>query len=548
MLRLENIKIRQDLENNEIMQIACKKYGIQTEEVIDYYIYKKSVDARNKEDIFYNFTLDVLVKNESKYRKIKVVSNEKDIRLDVIKKRKSSVKPVIVGAGPAGLFCALVLVNNGIKPIIVEQGKKVEERIKDVEEFINSGKLNVSSNIQFGEGGAGTFSDGKLTTGIHDSLCKVVIDEFVKFGAPEQIRYISKPHIGTDNLVKIVSNMRNYIIDNGGEFLFDEKVIDFEIYNDNIVKTSDDESNIQEFDKKEATINKKIKTVITTKRKIETDTVILAIGHSARDTFEMLHKKDVYMEKKNFSVGVRIEHKQSMINQSQYGAKTKLKLPVAEYKLAYHNKETRRSCYTFCMCPGGYVMASSSEEETIVTNGMSKFSRDAENANSAILVNVVPEDFKGESPLEGMYFQRELEHKAFILGGGNYFAPIQTVKDFLENKKTENIAKIKPTYLPGVKKSNLNEILPDFVADTLKEGIKYFDTKIKGFASDDAILTGVETRSSSPVKIVRKDDTLMSCSVNGLYPCGEGPGYAGGIMSAATDGIRCAIKIIENEK
>ena len=290
----------------------------------------------------------------------------------------------------------------------------------------------------------------------------------------------------------------------------------------------------------------RVKKIITDKREIETDTVILAIGHSARDTFEVLYSKKLKMERKNFSVGVRIEHKQSMINEAQYGNKSKLKLPVAEYKLAYHNKDTGRSCYTFCMCPGGYVMASSSEEGTVVTNGMSRFARDGENANSAVLVNVTPNDFDGDNPLAGLEFQKDLEQKAFALGGSNYYAPIQRVEDFLENKKTEMIGEIKPTYKPGVTFANLNDILPSFVSDTLKEGIKYFDTKIKGFADDDAIMTGVETRSSSPVKIVR-DDSLQSETVKGLYPCGEGPGYAGGIMSAAVDGIKCAIAILEQK-
>ena len=289
-----------------------------------------------------------------------------------------------------------------------------------------------------------------------------------------------------------------------------------------------------------------MKKIITDKREIETDTAVLAIGHSARDTFEVLYSKKLKMERKNFSVGVRIEHKQSMINESQYGNKSKLKLPVAEYKLAYHNKDTGRSCYTFCMCPGGYVMASSSEEGTIVTNGMSRFARDGENANSAVLVNVTPNDFDGDNPLDGLEFQKDLEEKAFVLGGSNYYAPIQKVGDFLENKKTEKIGTIIPTYKPGVTFANLNDILPSFVSDTLKEGIKYFDTKIKGFANEDAIMTGVETRSSSPVKIVR-DDSLQSETVKGLYPCGEGPGYAGGIMSAAVDGIKCAIAILEQK-
>ena len=488
MLRLENIKIREDLENVDVAKVACKKYKIEFSDVNEYSIFKKSVDARNKSDIFYNYTIDVKVKNEKKYPNIKQVDKEVyDINVQV--KRKSNLRPVIIGAGPAGLFAGLVLVNNGVKPIIIEQGKRVEDRKKDVDDFINGGKLNVKSNIQFGEGGAGTFSDGKLTSGIHSIYCRNVLEEFVKFGAPEQIKYVNKPHIGTDNLVKIISNIRNYILDNGGEFLFEEKVIDFDF-----------EEN-------------RVKKIITDKREIETDTVILAIGHSARDTFDVLYSKKLKMERKNFSVGVRIEHKQSMINESQYGNKSKLKLPVAEYKLAYHNKDTGRSCYTFCMCPGGYVMASSSEEGTVVTNGMSRFARDGENANSAVLVNVTP---------------------------------IQRVEDFLENKKTEMIGEIKPTYKPGVTFANLNDILPSFVSDTLKEGIKYFDTKIKGFADDDAIMTGVETRSSSPVKIVR-DDSLQSETVKGLYPCGEGPGYAGGIMSAAVDGIKCAIAILEQK-
>lgn len=521
MLRLENIKIREDLDYVDIVKIACKKNKIDFNDINSYNIFKKSVDARNKDDIFYNYTIDVTVKNEKKYPKIKRVDKEiYDINIQV--KRKCNLKPVIVGAGPAGLFAGLVFINNGITPIIIEQGKCVEDRKKDVDNFINNGKLNVKSNIQFGEGGAGTFSDGKLTSGIHSIYCRNVLEEFVKFGAPEQIKYVNKPHIGTDNLVKIISNIRNYILNKGGEFLFEEKVIDFEF-----------EEN-------------RVKKVITDKRKIKTDAIILAIGHSARDTFKMLYDKGLKMERKNFSVGVRIEHKQSMINESQYGNKSKLKLPVAEYKLAYHNKNTGRSCYTFCMCPGGYVMASSSEEGTIVTNGMSTFARDGENANSAVLVNVTPNDFKGSNPLAGLEFQKELEEKAFVLGGSNYYAPIQKVGDFLENKKTEKIGTIIPTYKPGVTFANLNDILPSFVSDTLKEGIKYFDTKIKGFANEDAIMTGVETRSSSPVKIVR-DENLQSETIKGLYPCGEGPGYAGGIMSAAVDGIKCAIAILEKE-
>ena len=334
--------------------------------------------------------------------------------------------------------------------------------------------------------------------------------------------YVAKPHLGTDNLVKIVKNIREYILQQGGQIFFDEEVIDFEI-----------EKN-------------QIKSVITPRRKIETDSVILAIGHSARDTFKKLNELGVKVAPKNFAVGVRIEHLQKDINIAQYGNKTKLRLGSADYKLVYH-ASNGRTCYTFCMCPGGKVMASNSEENSIVTNGMSNFARDGENANSALLVNVSIEDFYKESPLDGMYFQEKLEKKAFELGGKNYNAPIQRVEDFLENKTTTNLGKIKPTYMPGVTFANLNEILPEFVSNTLKEGLTELDQKLHGFAEHDAIMTGVETRSSSPVQITRDKETMNSINVQGLYPCGEGAGYAGGIMTAAIDGIKCAIKIIEKE-
>jgi len=516
MIKITNIKIRADLSDDELFEKIYKKYKINKNDVTERRIIKKSIDARNKADIFYNYSVELECKNENKIKNVQIVKKEEPFK--IIVNRKSSKRPVIIGAGPAGLFSALTLAQNGIKPIIIEQGKTVDERKKDVEEFQKTGKLNTLSNVQFGEGGAGTFSDGKLTSGIHNPLCKIVLKEFYNFGAPEQILYINKPHIGTDNLINIIRNMRNEIIKLGGEFLFNEKVTDFEFE------------------------NSKVTAVICSKR-IETDTVILAIGHSARSTFEKLYEKGVKMEKKNFSIGVRIEHKQSMINKSQYGEITKLKLPPAEYKMAYHGEN--RSCYTFCMCPGGTVIASSSEPETIVTNGMSVYARNGENANSAVLVNVTPNDFKGESPLEGMYFQKDLEQKAFKLGGSNYNAPIQRFEDFENNVKSTHIGEIKPTYKPGVTLSNLNEILPDFISKTLIEGIKYFDKSIKGFAHPDAILTGVETRSSSPVQITRNEN--KQSNIKGLYPCGEGAGYAGGIMSAAVDGIKCAIAVLTQE-
>ena len=516
MIKITNIKIKADLSDDELFEKIYKKYKINKNDVTERRIIKKSIDARNKADIFYNYSVELECKNENKIKNVQIVKKEEPFK--IIVNRKSSKRPVIIGAGPAGLFSALTLAQNGIKPIIIEQGKTVDERKKDVEEFQKTGKLNTLSNVQFGEGGAGTFSDGKLTSGIHNPLCKIVLKEFYNFGAPEQILYINKPHIGTDNLINIIRNMRNEIIKLGGEFLFNEKVTDFEFE------------------------NSKVTAVICSKR-IETDTVILAIGHSARSTFEKLYEKGVKMEKKNFSIGVRIEHKQSMINKSQYGEITKLKLPPAEYKMAYHGEN--RSCYTFCMCPGGTVIASSSEPETIVTNGMSVYARNGENANSAVLVNVTPNDFKGESPLEGMYFQKDLEQKAFKLGGSNYNAPIQRFEDFENNVKSTHIGEIKPTYKPGVTLSNLNEILPDFISKTLIEGIKYFDKSIKGFAHPDAILTGVETRSSSPVQITRNEN--KQSKIKGLYPCGEGAGYAGGIMSAAVDGIKCAIAVLTQE-
>lgn len=385
MLRINNLKIRKDLTENEVIDYAIEKNHINKNDILNIYISKKSIDARKKDDVHYTYSIDLKVKDENKYKKL---SRTKKLELPKITvKRTSNVKPVIVGAGPAGLFAALTLVQNGIKPIIIEQGKSVEQRKKDVDEFLKTGKLNPNSNVQFGEGGAGTFSDGKLTTGISSPYCKKVLEEFVNFGAPSQILYLNKPHLGTDNLITIVKNIREYIISKGGEFLFNEKVTDFEFTNNKI-------------------------SAVYCSKKIETDSVILAIGHSSRDTFETLYNKGIKMEAKDFSVGLRIEHLQSMINTAQYGTITKLKLPPAEYKLAYHSP-SKRSCYTFCMCPGGQVIASSSEENQIVTNGMSNFLRDGINANSALLVGVSPSDFDNSSPLARYLFSKRFRGKGF---------------------------------------------------------------------------------------------------------------------------------------
>lgn len=521
MLRINHIKIRKDLTEYEVLETAIKKYNIKKEDIIDWHIARKSIDARKKEDVHYNYSIAIKVKNEDRYKKLETIKKLEMPSISI--KNHFMTRPVIVGAGPAGLFAALTLVQNNIKPIIIEQGQPVDERKKSVEEFLKTGKLNPLSNVQFGEGGAGTFSDGKLTTGIHSPFCQKVLEEFVKFGAPKQILPLAKPHIGTDHLIPILKNIRKFILARGGTFLFHTKVIDFEIKNNRIYCLH--------------TIHNQVEETILA------ENVILAIGHSSRDTFEKLYQRGITMEAKNFSVGVRIEHLQQWINQAQYGTITKLNLPPAEYKLAYHSM-SGRSCYTFCMCPGGVVMPSSSEPNTIVTNGMSYFLRSGKNANSALLVNITPEDFNNDSPLAGIYFQKELEEKAFILGGSHYFAPVQRVEDFLKNQKSNHIGEVKPTYEPGYTLANLHEILPNFVSETLKEAIPFFNNKIHGFSHPDSILTGVETRSSSPVKIVRNKKLISN--ILGIYPCGEGAGYAGGIMSAAVDGIKCAISLLEN--
>ena len=503
MLRLDNVKVYKDLDEAEVIRRTFIKNWVDEEDVITANIVKKSIDARDKKNVHYTYAIEFDVKDESKYPKIKHVEYKAEPPLN--KRRKSTYKPIIIGAGPAGLFCALTLVENGYEPVIIEQGSKVDERIKYVEEYKTTGQLNEMCNVQFGEGGAGTFSDGKLTTSINSPYIKKVLHYFHEFGAPKEILYVNKPHIGTDNLVEILKNIRSYIESKGGKYYFNNKVVD-----------------IQK--------GEKLIKVCCRKNDFFTDTVVLAIGHSARDTYKMLLSNGMDIVRKNFSVGVRIEHKQKMINETQYGTITTLQL---------------RSCYTFCMCPGGEVIASASHNGEVVTNGMSTFKRDKENANGALLVNVLTTDFPGTDPLAGMYFQEDLEHKAYELGGSNGYAPVQRVEDFLKNKPSTKIGEIIPSYKPGYKLCNLNEILPDFVSKTLKEGIVAFDKKLTGFAHPDAILTGVETRSSSPVTI-KRDEDLMS-NLEGIYPCGEGAGYAGGITSAAVDGIKVAIKIIEKE-
>lgn len=528
-VRLENIKIRQDLSNDEVAKIAYTKFNIPQESITDYKIVKKSIDARDKNDIFYNYSIVVLLKENFKVSKLlknknaSLIEQEQKQKTVLHNALKAYNRPVIIGAGPAGLFCALTLIENGVKPIIVEQGKTVEERQKDVELFLKERILNTCSNVQFGEGGAGTFSDGKLTTNLHSPLCRDVIDTFVKFGAPKEISYINKPHIGTDILRIIVKNIREKIKALGGEIFFNSQVTDFIIKDDKICGVE-----------------------INHKEKFTASDVFLGIGHSARDTYELLYSKGISMEAKPFAIGVRIEHPQDLIDKAQYGEDYKSELlPVADYSLTYNNRQKGRSVYSFCMCPGGQVVAAASELGRVVVNGMSNYKRNSGIANSALLVNVTPDDF-GHNVLDGIAFQRHYEEMAYICGGRNYHAPVQTVGDFLKDKVSDDNFLVEPTYKPGVKICNLRECLPDFTTQMLAEALPNFDKKIPGFAGEHVVMTGVEMRSSAPCRIIRNRQTYMSENVKGLYPIGEGAGYAGGIMSAAVDGVNAAYAYIEN--
>ena len=523
MLRISNIKISAEYElTDEVLKAAVEK-SLRANGVKNIKIVRQSVDARDKSRVVHMLTLDFDIYKEKRFLKHKNISIPKNDMYEPKTCANKEFRPLVAGFGPAGMFCALALAEMGMKPVVIERGKCVEDRQKDVETFWKSGKLDTSSNVQFGEGGAGTFSDGKLTTGINDIRCAYILKRFVEFGAPERIEYLAKPHIGTDNLVNVVRNIRKRIEELGGRVLFSHRLKDIGLKNNRL------EYALAESPDGEI--------------RIDCDALVLAVGHSARDTFEMLKSKNFAMERKPFAMGVRIEHRQEDIDRAQYGDFAKY-LPAADYKLTAH-LENGRTAYSFCMCPGGVVAAAASEEGGVVTNGMSYFARDGENANAALLVNVAPEDVEGDDVLGGVYLQRELEKRAFEAGGSDYAAPVQKVGDLLEDRASEALGRVKPTYSPNVRPSDMRLVFPDFIYESLKEGILAMDKKLKGFADADAVVTAVESRSSSPVRIIRDKESFESLMYRGIYPCGEGCGYAGGIMSAAADGLKIAEKIAE---
>ncbi len=516
MIRVRQVKVPV-AENPDIVSVTAKKLKIKNEEILDFKIHKQSLDARKKPNLFYVYEVDVSVINE----KLILAKNTSD---DILKTpnekyefkitgtKEMKCRPIIIGAGPAGLFAAYILAENGYKPIIFERGEKVEDRVKTVEEFWATGNLNKNSNVQFGEGGAGTFSDGKLNTLIKDDrfLMRKVYETFVECGAPEEILYVNKPHIGTDILRTVVINMRNKIMEMGGEIFYNSTFNNFDVNDNKLTKIKVNEEWIQ------------------------CETLILAIGHSARDTFELLYNKKINMQPKPFAVGLRIEHPQTLINENQYGKNYPKFLPAADYKLTYTTKNGR-GVYSFCMCPGGYVVNASSEEKRLVVNGMSNHKRDTQNANSAIIVTITPDDF-GSHPLDGVKFQQKLEEKAYDLGSGKI--PMQLFKDYLYDQTSKSIGNVNPIAKGDFKLANLNELFPKYINEALKDGIINFNYKIKGFANPDTLLFGVEARTSSPIRINRDDN--YNSNIIGIYPCGEGAGYAGGITSSAIDGIKIA--------
>jgi uncharacterized FAD-dependent dehydrogenase len=532
MLRLNEVKLPLDHADGALADAIVARLGIAAADLRGYTVFKRSYDARKRSAIVLIYALDVDVANEAdvlaRLKHDTHLGPTPDTSYHFVAGGAQAAghdrneRPVVIGTGPCGLFAALILAQMGLRPIILERGKQVRERTVDTFGFWRKRELNPESNVQFGEGGAGTFSDGKLYSQIKDPkhYGRKVLMEFVKAGAPEEILYVSKPHIGTFRLVKMVEEMRANIEAMGGEYRFGQKVIDVEI------EQGADGGQLRGL-------------VLASGERIATRHVVLAIGHSARDTFEMLHERGVYIEAKPFSVGFRVEHPQSLIDACRFGPSAGHPiLGAADYKLVHH-AANGRAVYSFCMCPGGTVVAAASEPGRVVTNGMSQYSRNERNANSAIVVGITPADYPGD-PLAGIALQRQLEERAYVLGGSNYDAPGQLVGDFVAGRASTAFGSVTPSYKPAVHLTDLATALPDYAIAALREAFPAFNKQIKGYYKDDAVLTGVETRTSSPIRIKRRDDTLQSLNTRGLFPAGEGAGYAGGILSAAVDGIKVA--------
>ena len=532
MLRLNEVKLPLEHDEAALPAAILARLGIAAADLTGFTVFKRSYDARKRSAVVLIYSLHVDVKNEAAV----LARLQHDVHLmpapdtdykfvaggEQLAGHTSEPRPIVIGTGPCGLFVALILAQMGLRPLILERGKQVRERTVDTFGFWRKRELNPESNVQFGEGGAGTFSDGKLYSQIKDPkhYGRKVLTEFVKAGAPEEIMYVSKPHIGTFRLVKMVEEMRANIERLGGEYRFSSKVVDLDI------APGPDGGQVRGV-------------VLDNGETIASNHVVLAIGHSARDTFEMLHRRGVYIEAKPFSIGFRVEHPQSLIDSCRFGPSAGHPiLGAADYKLVHH-ASNGRSVYSFCMCPGGTVVAAASEPGRLVTNGMSQYSRNERNANSAIVVGITPADYPGD-PLAGMALQRELEERAFALGGGNYDAPGQLVGDFVAGRASTEFGGVVPSYKPAVHLTDLAPSLPEYAITALREAFPAFNKQIKGYYKADAVLTGVETRTSSPIRIKRRDDDLQSLNTRGLFPAGEGAGYAGGILSAAVDGIKVA--------
>ncbi len=527
MLKVTGLKLPLGFREENLRRAAAQKLRVPEGEIVNLRLAKKSVDARKKEDVHFVCAVEVEISgDENKLlsrRRDNAVQKVQPYQYQMPRCGKLPQRPVVVGFGPAGMFAALLLAQCGQAPIVLERGKAVEERERDIQRFWKERVLNPNSNVQFGEGGAGTFSDGKLTTGTGDDRIRKVLEELYKAGAPEEILYEAKPHIGTDRLPGVVRSIREQVIALGGEVRFSTQAVGFVV--------------------KDGQLSALRLHTPSGEEVLECSQVILAVGHSARDTFETLYSMGLPMEAKAFSVGARIEHPAAVIDQAQYGKFAgHPALGAADYKLSCH-LESGRGVYTFCMCPGGYVTGAASEDGGVVTNGMSPWARDGQNSNAALLVGVTPADYGAEGPLAGIVFQRRIEQAAFQAAGGEYSAPAQRVADLLMGRPSTDLGPVHPTYEPGVVPGDLAQCLPAFVVESMREALPVLGRRLRGFDSGDALLTAPETRSSSPVRVLRDQD-CQSPLARGLYPCGEGAGYAGGIVSAAVDGLRCAEAVL----